>query len=111
MELLITLVLDALKDFPMVLTKQKLQMIISLLESHTDANKIGLSKHHEVEEGEDFDPLKQLFQWICLSYELTKEGKIKQLEIAIENRCFDGKRIQLLNYLLLCKKHNFQYKR
>jgi len=82
---------DFLKGFPIVHSKQKLQLIIALMKFHTEAKKMALLKLHRATEEEDCDPLVQFFQWITINYEISKRQKMILLQKAIENKKFDWK--------------------
>ena len=59
---------DFLKGFPNVHSKQKLQLIIALMEFHVEAKNMALLKLHRAIEEEDYDLLVQFFQWITVNY-------------------------------------------
>jgi len=81
---------DFLKGFPNVHSKQKLQLIITLMKFHVEAKKMALIKLHRAIE-EDCDTLIQFFQWITINYKLSKRQKIILLQTAIENKKLDWK--------------------
>jgi len=56
---------------------------------HIEAKNMVLLKLHRATEEENYDPLEQFFQWITVTYELSKRQKIILLQKAIENKNFD----------------------
>ena len=79
------------KGFPNVHSKQKLQLIITLMKFHVEAKKMALIKLHRAIEEKDCDPLIQFFQWITTNYKMSKRQKMILLQKAIENKKLDWK--------------------
>ena len=79
------------KGFPNVHSKQKLQLIITLMKFHVEAKKMALIKLHRAIEEKDCDPLIQFFQWITTNYKMSKRQKMILLQKAIENKTLDWK--------------------
>jgi len=58
---------------------------------HVEAKKMALIKLHRAIEEEDCDPLIQFFQWITISYKVSKRQKMILLQKATENKKIDWK--------------------
>jgi len=82
---------DFLNEFPKVNSKQKLQIIVSLMQSHVDAKHMTLSKLQQAIDDDKQHPLEQFFRWMSINYGLRQGRKIKQLQKSLENRDFSWK--------------------
>jgi len=82
---------DFLKTFPNVHPKQKLQLIITFMKYHVEAEKMALIKLHRVIEEKECDPLIQFFQWIAINYKLSERQKTMLIQKAIENKKLNWK--------------------
>jgi len=56
-----------------------------------EARNMALLKLHRAIEEENGDPLEQFFQWITVTYEMSKRQKMVMLQKAIENKKFHWK--------------------
>jgi len=87
----LTITQDFLKGFPSVHSKQKLQLIITLMKFHVEAKKMALIKLHRAIEEEDCDPLIEFFQWITINYKMSKRQKMILLQKTMQNKKLDWK--------------------
>ena len=72
-------------------SKQKLQLIITLMKFHVEAKKMALIKLHRAIEEEDCDPLIEFFQWITINYKMSKRQKMILLQKTMQNKKLDWK--------------------